>query len=225
MDRQLGDITARVPTLEPGVTVVYADERSTAHHQLVLATLQEHRGPAIWIDAGDTASTYALYELTSNPRILDGLSIARAWTAYQHHTLIRQSVERANARTRLLVVPNVHTLYQVEDVPSDEGDWLLSASLTILGELARSLSIPVLLTCPTRATLPDGAAVDHEFEWERTAEGDTFVGADGQSTIYRGAWWWQTPIPYWVELFGARDEQRWTPAEPTMTAEPAILEY
>ena len=224
MDQQLGDLEAQVPTLSPGVTVLTATLRSSAHHQLVLATLQSDRGPVIWIDAGDTASTYTLYELTHRRRLLEEISIARAWTAYQHHSLIRQAIKDVTPRTRLVVVPNVEALYLVDDVDDDEADWLLHSTIRTLAALAQARSIPILLTSARPDVLPDDC-IDAELEWEQTPEGATFAGDAGRTMLHRGAWWWQTTIPYWVDLFGGMEQDRWESMDTFVYGSPAILEY
>lgn len=225
MDRQLDALDARVPALEPGVTMLAADERSMGHHHLVLGALQDDRGPVIWIDAGDTASTYALHDLTHNPRLLGGIRIARAWTAYQHHTLIKRAVERASPRTKLVVVPNVDILYRSDDIADDEAMWLLRTSLTLLAELASALSLPVLATAADPDRLPVTELIDHELEWEDSPEGGTFAGEAGRSLLYRGHWWWQTTIPYWVDLVGVRTDEPWATTPALGQPEPALLEY
>ncbi len=193
-----------VPSLPTGVTwLVDGMDRSTAPHQLVLAQQAADPGEILWIDARDIASTYALYPATSRPGVLDGFRIARAWTAYQHHTLVRRAIEQASTRTRLIVVPYVCSLYRDDDLAESEANHLLGATLTALSELADARAVPVLLTAPPqeRTVLED--VVDHELRCERTDQGYVFSGDSYRTTLYHGQGWWQTTIPYWVELLGA----------------------
>lgn len=193
-----------MPALPDGVTwLVDADDRSTAPHQLVLGQLAADRGQVLWIDARDTASTYALYPLASSSRRLEPIRIARAWTAYQHHTLVRRAVDRASTRTRLLVLPHFCSLYRDDDLDPAVAGRLLAASLHTLSALAGALDLPVLLTAPAAERNVLEPVADHELRCERTDHGYAFAGEAFRTTVYHERGWWQTTIPYWVELLGA----------------------
>lgn len=201
MDQTLGET---MPALDPGVTwLIDASDRSTAHHQLVLEHLASDRGQVLWIDARDTASTYALHALARRPRLLDPIRIARAWTAYQHHSLVRRLVERASDRTRLVVLPHVCSLYRDDDLADQEATQLLASTLETLAALADALAVPVLLTAPETERQALDPVTDRELTCEATEQGYTFVGESFRTTIYHTADGWQTTIPYWVELLGA----------------------
>lgn len=218
MDRHLGDLEGAVPSLDPGVTqLLGTEERTTAHHRLVLAHLQTDQGPVHWVDARDTASTYAFHTLTRNRGLLEAIKIARAWTAYQHYTLVRKLIEIVTARTRLVVLPNVCSLYRDDDLDEQEAERLLAATLTTISELAAARDIPVLLTAiPSERDCLE-SYVDHQLTWEQTRAGDTFRGEDFRPMAYQGPRWWQTTIPYWVDLFGVAEERavaRWGRGRP-----------
>lgn len=201
MDTMSGE---SVPSLAPGITwMVDESDRSTAPHQLVLAQLEIERGRVFWIDARDLASTYALYAIATTPRTLDPIRIARAWTAHQHHTLVQRTVDRASHRTRLLVVPHVCSLYRDDDLDTHEADRLLTSSLRTLSALAEALAVPVLVTAPAQERPHLEPIVDHELECEPTQYGYAFTGESFRTTVFQNHGWWQTTIPYWVELLGA----------------------
>lgn len=190
-----------LPTLDPDVTLFRPpSRRSTALHALV-ADAHRPGAETLWIDAGNRASTYALTEHASESRALSGISVARAFTAYQHHSLVREAVRCASPETVMVVVPRVDALYADEDVPDREGDRLLSSSLAALAELGSVLSIPVLVTAADPAVVQP--AVDRELDCERTDFGLRFEGETFETDCYRCAGAWQTTIPYWVDLFGA----------------------
>jgi len=192
------------PDLSPGVTLLWAPPRSTALHQVALSALHAAAGLGVWVDARDVASTTLLGDLAT-PRTLRRLRIARSWTAYQHHELVRRLPGLLDARTDLVVAPAVASLYADDDVPSPEDRRYLTATLTVLAELARVLDCAVLVSAP-----PGGAFADlvrsyagYEIAVERTALGHRFVAEDFETTVYWGDGWWQTTIPYWVDLLGA----------------------
>ncbi|WP_207591215.1 hypothetical protein [Halomontanus rarus] len=177
--------------------------RSTAIHHLACSQLADGRR-GYWIDARNTASTHVLYDCAPSPRALAGLQIARAFTAYQHHSLVRRVARVADPRAELLVAPNVVDLYRDDDLREYEREELLAATLTILGELGHALECPVLVT----AADEDAAAIvseyaDREIECLETREGIRFEGEGVQTEGYWHGSYWQTTIPYWVEVCGA----------------------
>jgi len=92
-----------VPGLDPGLTLL--DGGPEAVHRVVAAELADGRTEALWVDPGMAVSVHALYDLAPSRRTLAGLRIARAFTAYQHHALVRELVQQAGPRTELVVLP------------------------------------------------------------------------------------------------------------------------
>ncbi|QLG26258.1 hypothetical protein HUG10_01305 [Halorarum halophilum] len=194
-----------LPTLEPGVTVLRPPApRSTALHRLVADALLGESGPVYWVDARNAANTHALYDAAPSRRSLAGLMVARAFTAYQHHELVRGLPRNARPGTRLVVVPNAAALYRDGDVPGAEAARLLDASLSVLTELADALDCPVLLTATgddERAERVVDAA-DVVVDCERTRLGLTFDAPGFTHSGYYRDGYWQTTVPYWVDLLG-----------------------
>lgn len=208
------------PPLDPGLVYVEGSDRG-AIHRLVLGS--DHNGETLWVDAGGAASTYGLTAEAPNRRALRGIRVARAFTAHQHHQLVRNAigaslrraparsahgdaVEAASGRTGLLVAPNVAALYEKADASDAEIDRLFDASLGLLCELGDALDVPVLVSAPyandeRRAAIRERAST--EVECRRTDLGYAFATEEFQTTGYWQEGWWQTTIPYWVELFGA----------------------
>ncbi|KDE59859.1 hypothetical protein EL22_16315 [Halostagnicola sp. A56] len=192
---------------EPGLTCCRVPSaRSPILHELVCSRLAETAGTAYWIDAGNVASTRVLYDCASSPRVLDSLRIARSFTAYQHHSIVRRVVEKATPRTSVIVAPNVVGRYRDDDVPAWEREELLAATLETLAELGRALEVPVLVTAASDAAEERVTErADHRVECIRTREGVRLEG-DGAETMgyWQGAYW-QTTIPYWVDCCGVAD--------------------
>lgn len=223
-----------------GVTLLEVPSpRSTIGHRLACARLAEMTGSdtcgrranatAYWIDARNAAAPQLLSECASSPRHLEPLQIARAFTAYQHHSLVRGVTRRVDASTELLVAPNVASLYHDADLPEWEREDLLAASLETLAELGRVLECPVLVTSAVgehAATVGEYAATRIECVRTRegirleavhsdaaTSDGGDRDGTEAGLTIDEtaGYWheeYWQTTIPYWVECYGAVGEVR-----------------
>lgn len=200
-----------LPTLDAGVTVVQTpSRRSGAIHQLALATVGRTDGTAYWIDARNTAATYALSHQASSDELLRRIRIARAFTAYQHQALVDRVLNQASSATGCLIVPNVASLYRDDDVPEYEAEPLLDAVLTRLDEIGSTFDVPVLVT---DSGPDDGlAAIVRDaamsvLECERTELGYRYEGPEFETDVYWTDAFWQTTIPYWVSLLGAVDNQ------------------
>ena len=205
-----------LPELDAGLTRLdVAEPRSRAFYRLVADALAERRGETLWIDARNHASTRALHDHAPRGRALEGVRIARAFTAYQHHTLVGDLPGRATSRTAMVVAPATVDLYRDPDVPDHETDRLLDATLTTLAATADALSIPVLVTTPRDDDLADRveARADRTIEAAETAMGVAYEGPEFQTDAYWQDGYWQTTIPSWVDLLGAVGDQ--SPVEAT----------
>jgi hypothetical protein len=195
------------PTLDPGLTLLATpDARSTALHRLVARTLTDGR-PAYWVDARNTATTYALAEVARTDRLLDRVHVARAFTAYQHHELVRELVRRVDARTGLVVCPNLGSLYRDGDVPEREAADLRGATVAVLADLADACDVPVLVTARGEAREAVAAVADRELDCTRTSFGLRYEGESFETTVYPVDRGWQTTVPYWVDRCGAVAER------------------
>jgi len=198
---------ANVPSLDPGLTLLDTpDARSTAIHRLALRTIRATDGRTYWLDARNTASTYALYDRAPSERALRHVRIARAFTAYQHRALVERVVNAVSQRTGCLVVPNAASLYRDDDVPDHEAEPFLDGALSALAAVATAYDIPVLVTDAGPADALADVLADHAgraLRCERTGFGYRYEGEDFETTVYWDDDGWQTTIPYWVELFGA----------------------
>jgi hypothetical protein len=222
------------PDLGPGVTLlIHGSPRSAAVHDLLAPAVAATDGPCLWIDARNAAVTDALHERTARGG-LRHLRVARAFTAYQHLTLVRRLPGLAGPDTGLVAAPNVASLYRDDDLPAWEADRLFAAALTVLGELAGALDCPVVLT-ESRADRErgDGAladrlvdAADREVDCRETPLGTRFEAEDFDTPGYWAADWWQTTVPYWADVCGVTDDIRASlddPADVAAGADEAAL--
>jgi hypothetical protein len=194
-----------VPDLEPGINLVETSRvRTTSLHQVALGHLDPD-GTAVWFDARGNAATYLLdQEFRRTPN----LEIARAFTAYQHYELVRTLPGDLPRNLDLIVLPCVASLYCDEDVPDAEGVHYLESALAILDAVADVTDVPVLVSCledsPLVGKVRDAAT--KTITYEATAHGVRFVADDFETTVYWGDGFFQTTIPYWIELLGAVEE-------------------
>ncbi|MFB6235939.1 MAG: hypothetical protein ABEH81_10190 [Halopenitus sp.] len=195
-----------LPQLDAGdVTVLRRESpRDSSLHQLVVDELGR-ADDALWLDARNNASTYTLYELAPGTARLADLRIARAFTAYQHHSIARRLVREATPTTDLVVVPCLASLYRDPDLPAERATRLLRSTLSILEALAAAVDAAVLVTVERDdgATERILATADRELEARSTAEGVAFEGDDYVTPGYWGTGFWQTTVPYWVDVCGA----------------------
>lgn len=200
---------AELPTITPALTYLDADNpRTNAVHRLALASVTGDTDRRVyWIDARNTASTYAFPNGHERPRVLDAIRIARAFTAYQHHSLVHEVARRVDDDTALIVAPCVGSLYGDDDVPTAEAAALFDDTMTVLAELVDDRCIPVLLTAAT-APFVDRVRerADRSIAATTTAMGTRFDADDFETTLYYGPGFWQTTIPYWTDLLGIVDE-------------------
>jgi hypothetical protein len=187
-------------------------QRSTAIHELVGRVLPRINGEVVWADAADHAVPAALAEHADHPRRLDRIQIARGFTAYQHHEIIRELPRIVDSSTGLIVVPAVACLYRDDDVPGYDAERYLVATVRILEAVAETFDVPVLVSTATGTPpdfeIPIQLAADRSITCERTGLGFRFDGDGIETTVYWADGWWQTTIPYWVDLCGAVSNPR-----------------
>lgn len=197
-----------VPTLSPGLTYLDCDDpRSGSLYHLALTTLAERGGHAYVVDARNTALTYRFFEHDHADALLGDIHLARAFTAYQHHTLLRDVLERAIAETTVIVLPCVGSLYGDDDLSSPEARALFDDVLSYLQVLSRDNRAVIV----TAGTEPFSTRVDEHADTtvvaRQTDFGTAFSTEGFETTLYHGPGYWQTTIPYWVELLGAQGRQ------------------
>jgi hypothetical protein len=188
------------PTLDAGVTYLDGCGAPTALYGLVGRRLADAGGPAYWVDARNAASPAALRRHAPG-RVERSIRVARAFTAYQHYELVRALPGTVPRRTALVVAPNVGSLYAEDDVPDDEANLLLAATLELLGAVGRAVDAPVLVTATERRERIRAAA-DRTLTADRTRAGLRLDGESFRTDVYWDDWGFQTTIPYWVDLLG-----------------------
>lgn len=206
--RSVSTAGTTIPALDSGVTCLSTSSpHSVGFHQLALDALSSS-GMAYWVDSRNVASTYTLYELARHDRVLSGLRIARAFTAYQHFSLCRELLHCVTSRTELVCLPNLTSLYRDDDVPEHEREMFLDTVLCGLAGLADTYDVPVLVSTAYDGDFADQlrASADRTIRCDRTQFGLRYEGEGVETTVYRDGAYWQTTIPYWVDLYGAVDD-------------------
>ena len=196
------------PSLDHGITLLETDERMTGSLQsLVLDQLLLEQGSAIWIDAHGHGTTQPLTQISPSMRVLDRIHIARAFTPWQHQSLVQDLVGELTDETTIAVLPAVDWFYRSEDLPHGDDERMLSTVAERIDALAERFEIPVLLTLQTDDTLttPIHDIADQTIRCERTQFGPRFAGEEYETLVYpleNGLV--QTTLAYWKRILANR---------------------
>ncbi|WP_267643334.1 hypothetical protein [Haloarchaeobius amylolyticus] len=179
--------TPELPTLDPGVTLLDADERVTgALQSLVLDHVLLEGGRGTWLDANGHATTSPMARLAPSMRALDRIDVARAFTPWQHQSLLFGTPGFVDEDTVLLVLPAFDAFYREDDLRRGEGEAMLDAGLDIVEALADEHEVPILLTRERADSFsqPIHDLADEVLECERTRFGPRFSGGEFETLVY-----------------------------------------
>jgi hypothetical protein len=202
--------TPTLPSLDPGLHLVDVDERAVGTIQsLVIDHMLTGAGStAVWVDSNGLATTSCLTRLAPNMRLLDRIDVARAFTPYQHHSLVSQVPEVVDDTTSLVVAPEFEYHYRSPDMRFSVASDLVKDGVETLATLAQTHEVPILLTRETTAPLsaPLVEAADSVLECELTRFGPRFVGEKFETLVYPVDGGFQTTLSYWAEILSVRFE-------------------
>lgn len=210
-----------LPSLEPGLTLLASDDRATGPLQsLVLDHVMLSEGEARWVDANGNASTTALATIAPSRRTLSRIHVARAFTAFQHHSIVETLADSITPETSLVVAPDVAWFYEGDDLVDGEDEAMLEHALGRLQDVASDHDLPVLLSWREGSSLSHcvTGAADRTLEYVQTDFGPRFVGEDFETLVFEcpggGV---QTTLAFWRRVL----EQRHAAAHPATPREVA----
>lgn len=182
------------PQLELGVNLVDNPEGFPVFQSLLDSELTGRRASAVWIDTGNEASTYALGSFSQD--LLEKVEIGRAFTPYQHHSLVHQIDEFISEDTEILVLPNVSMLYR--ELSDWEAEELFRETWEKVIELQEEHELKILVSMegdfgPHCLIHRD---VEKRIEVEETGRGWMYSGSFDQMFFRDGACL-QTTMNYW----------------------------
>ena len=208
------DEAATLPTLESGLTLLESDERLTgALQSLVLDHVLTTNGDVLWIDSKGHGVTTTLADLAPSMRTLESIHIARAFTAYQHVTLVDNLEEVMSADVSLVVCPSFEWLYRSDDVRRGEAEKLLESILESLEAVRRKWDIPVLLSRSAADGLsqPIAEIATDSLQCTLTKYGPRFEGETFETLVYPVDGGFQTTLTYWHHILAHRHAAYATP--------------
>lgn len=207
--------TPELPTLgtEAHRLVVEDEPRPTVVLQsLVLDHVLTTGGDVYWLDAANQANTASMSQLSPSPRILDRITVARAFTPYQHHELAQTlsvRLDEHDASPSLVVCPSIDTLYATDNVDRETGKTLLARSLAAIRGIVRETDAALLVTHhgdPASDPLANLVATNIPTElWcEQTQFGPRFEGESFETLVYPDATGMQTTLAFWCDVLRTR---------------------
>jgi hypothetical protein len=198
----------RLPTLDPGLTLLESSGRAVGPlDSLVLDYLLRGAGDAVWVDSGGHATTRNLARLAPSLALLERVRVARAFTAYQHRTLVRRACESFPPTASLVVVPWVDALYRDGDCSDREASAMLDGAAERLAALADEREVAVLVTRCTvdGLTVPFDTLADGTLACRETRFGPRFVGDGFETLVYDHGGAVQTTLAFWARVLERRE--------------------
>ncbi|MFB6294414.1 MAG: hypothetical protein ABEI97_01525, partial [Candidatus Nanohaloarchaea archaeon] len=198
----------RLPSLDTGIINIDADRRAPGVIQsLTLNHLITYAGSARWIDSNGNARTDTMHRLAPNPRLLEKVQVARAFTPQQHLALVEQLADAVDPGTTLIVLPAVNTFYADDDLMTGEGEEMLHAALQTLHDVVEDHQIPALITtkqCGDALSYVAETYADTTISCRMTDHGPYFSGDTFETLVYPGNGYVQTTLPLFQALLRER---------------------
>lgn len=188
------------PRLEQGVNLIQKPGKLPVFQSLVAPELDSKNANAVWIDSGNESSTYALSGQGSSD-ILEKVRIGRAFTPFQHHSLVNQLEEFIDEDTSLLVFPNIDLLYLDGQVKEWEAEQLFEESWNRILQLKQKYDLKVLVSASPESQLyyfVSGDS-DNKIRVEETVQGWKYSSREFDQMAYHDSGEIQTTIPYWLQ--------------------------
>lgn len=206
------------PALDNGITLLESDTRVTgAMQSLVLDHVLVENSEALWVDARGNAATTKLTRIAPSRRILAQIRVARAFTPYQHYSLIDDLSDELSAETSLLVLPAVEWFYASDEhnLRQSEGEEMLRAALTRVKALATGADLPVVITRQEAGGIGSVVLdyVEQHLRCELTEFGPRFEGDEFETLLFRCNDYIQTTLAFWQRVLEHRHSTVTDPSE------------
>lgn len=206
MDPAAIDSQVEFPTLDAGVTHLSMEERATgALQSLLLDHLLVNDGDAYWVDSRNNATTTTLARIAPSMRLLDRIQVARAFTPFQHYSIVEDLPGILRNDVSMLVLPDVDWLYSEDDLRRGEGETMLAGVLEAVSSVASEHDIPVIISSQLREHSDVVAThVDRELECTLTRFGPRFSGDEFETLLFECDTGVQTTLAFWRRVLQSR---------------------
>jgi hypothetical protein len=189
-----------VPEPEPGINRVKIDADIPIFQMMLGEELSASEKTAVWVDSGNTSSTYALASAGSR-ELLHRVRVGRAFTAFQHFHIVNRVEEFLDRDTGYIVLPNIDQQYR-SGVSKKERQDLFQSLLRKLDSITGERSgIKVLYSFHKRDNSQINLQLDsmtgNVIEIEKNSQGLRRKSGRAETMFYRSSGMLQTTIPYW----------------------------
>jgi hypothetical protein len=189
------------PQLYQGVNLISKPEDLPAFQSLVSNQLEGRNSTAVWIDSGNESSTYALRSAGTRS-VMEKVHIGRAFTPFQHHTLVHSLEEFVKENTEILVLPNIDLLYLDGQVREWEAEELFEEVWQKVLKTADEYDLKVLVSFSSKSTsLLQHARkdVEREISIGATQEGWKYDSSGFKQNAYSNGGSVQTTVSHWMQ--------------------------
>ncbi|MFC6723652.1 hypothetical protein ACFQE1_04460 [Halobium palmae] len=190
------------------MTLLDSDERMTgALQSLVLDHILIESGTATWVDARANGTSQPMAKLAPDMRVLDRINIARAFTPWQHQSLLHDLPGEVTDETVIVVLPALDAFYRTGDLRRHEQERMFEESATVADEIATERNVPVLITRQQAdaLTAPLENVVSEVISCELTGVGPRFAGDEFETLVYPlDDGFVQTTIAFWNRVIADR---------------------
>lgn len=166
--------------------------------QMILGKEMNDNSEAVWIDSGNEASTYALSKACGH-EALEKVTIGRAFTAFQHFTLINELEKHINKDTDFIILPNIDQQY-VKGSEKERKDLFqhVTSKISSIKSSRPDITILYSIDCSKTSWIEKNMAevTESTLRLEETAQGLNF---NGKKKFYRYNGGLQTTLSCWNE--------------------------
>lgn len=188
------------PSIKDGWNFVETD--TMLAFPALIKKLEHNFDSILWIDSSNAAKTHYF---ESRPELLEKISIARGFTALQHHQLCK-NIEEMNEYD-LVVAPEIDRLYL-------ESSLYRSEAVELFENMLNSLNQKILYSTTGKLGKRAEDLKDHKIKVKSTSQGLNYSDSQSATKNYYLNGCIQTTVPAYQEV----NKKRWEePIKPTET--------
>lgn len=158
-------------------------------------------GKALWVDSGNSSSTYALSSI-GGEKLLEKVEIGRAFTVFQHYQMICELEKYIESDTELLVFSNLTLLYDEGGANDYESRELFEELLDKIESIIEGQNLKVLIDLPSvdsELNLLVRKKAEKIVKVEQNSKGLRYSSDEFETSFYKDSSSVQTALPYWSQ--------------------------
>lgn len=192
----------QLPVLDKTMNLLRPDkQKKEALQSLVINNQLLDNGKTVWIDSCNYASTHTMHRLTPDPKLLERIEVARAFTPYQHYSLTENLIEKIDQNTSLIVLPAFDYLYNDDNqLYSGESKKMLGSAIEYIEDVSDQYNISVLMTDTGNYRDIIRDCMDEIITCSVTSMGARFQCSDFETLVYPDNGGLQTTLELWRRI-------------------------